>query len=58
MYFSIGITGIKIVGGTSEDLLDSDFGIFVKRVIPGGLAAQSGETESVFTQQQSAYFEF
>ncbi|XP_072171195.1 syntaxin-binding protein 4-like [Diadema setosum] len=34
--------GIKIVGGNSEDLGDNDYGIFVKRVIPGGLAAESG----------------
>nr|XP_054754624.1 tyrosine-protein phosphatase non-receptor type 13-like [Lytechinus pictus] len=34
--------GIKIVGGNSEDVAENDFGIFVKRVIPGGLASESG----------------
>ena len=52
-FSSTVVTGIKIVGGTGEDLLDSDFGIFVKRVIPGGLASESGEKfcSSLFVHQ-------
>ena len=34
--------GIKIIGGREDD---ADFGIFVKRVIPGGLAEQDGKLQ-------------
>ncbi|XP_022103044.1 syntaxin-binding protein 4-like isoform X3 [Acanthaster planci] len=34
--------GIKIIGGRSEQESGRDYGIFIRRVIPGGLAEQSG----------------
>ncbi|XP_038055417.1 syntaxin-binding protein 4-like [Patiria miniata] len=34
--------GIKIIGGRSEQEGGRDYGIFIRRVIPGGLAEQSG----------------
>ena len=36
------ITGLKICGGCSTDGKE-DYGIFVKRVLPGGLAEASGK---------------
>ena len=36
--------GIKIIGGLSEDDDDDrDFGIFVRKVLPGGLAEKDGK---------------
>ncbi|XP_072040777.1 syntaxin-binding protein 4-like isoform X2 [Amphiura filiformis] len=34
--------GIKIVGGKSDENIHKDYGIFVRRVIPGGLASREG----------------
>lgn len=36
------LTGLKICGGCGADGTE-DYGIFVKRVLPGGLAATAGE---------------
>ena len=43
------LAGIKIIGGVSEEppLVgeeeeERDFGVFIRRVLPGGLAAQDG----------------
>lgn len=33
--------GVKIIGGYREQTRE-EFGIFIKRVLPGGLAAQDG----------------
>ena len=35
--------GIVIVGGTHVQSADGDFGIFIKHVIPGGLAESDGK---------------
>ncbi|KAL0964875.1 hypothetical protein UPYG_G00330260 [Umbra pygmaea] len=37
--------GVKIIGGY-RDQTDEDFGIFIKRVLPGGLAAQDGRLKT------------
>ena len=41
MPFSITL-GIKIVGGITNVPYEPGFGIFIKRVLPGGLAAEDG----------------
>lgn len=39
--FSFSLAGVKIIGGYRE-LTGEEFGIFIKRVLPGGLASQDG----------------
>lgn len=42
--FSISIsTGIKVIGGVKE-LTGEEFGVYVKRILPGGLASTDGKT--------------
>ena len=36
-------SGIKIIGGKSEIEEGRDYGIFIRRIIPRGLAEQSGK---------------
>ena len=36
-------SGIKIVGGKSDEDIHKDYGIFIRRVIPGGLASKEGK---------------
>lgn len=35
-------TGIKVIGGVKE-LTGEEFGVYVKRILPGGLASSDGE---------------
>ena len=39
--FCFHLPGVKIIGGYRE-LSGEEFGIFIKRVLPGGVAAQDG----------------
>lgn len=42
--FSISLsTGIKVIGGVKE-LTGEEFGVYVKRILPGGLASTDGKT--------------
>lgn len=43
------LEGIKIIGGCSLDG-EEDYGIFVKRVLPGGLAEIEGNSLAIFTR--------
>ena len=36
-------TGIKVIGGVKE-LTGDEFGVYVKRILPGGLAAADGRS--------------
>ena len=36
------VLGIKIIGGRNEEI-DKDFGIFVNKIVPDGLADRDGE---------------
>lgn len=38
---NLNLTGVKIIGGYREQS-GEEFGIFIKRVLPGGVAAQDG----------------
>lgn len=35
-------TGIKVIGGVKE-VTGEEFGVYVKRILPGGLASNNGE---------------
>lgn len=35
-------TGIKVIGGVKE-LTGEEFGVYVKRILPGGLASSDGK---------------
>lgn len=35
-------TGIKVIGGVKEQT-GEEFGVYVKRILPGGLASSDGE---------------
>lgn len=37
--FFLNLTGVKIIGGYREQS-GEEFGIFIKRILPGGVAAQ------------------
>ena len=43
------VSGIKIIGGTGEEE-EGDFGIFIKRILFGGLA-DDGKTNTPMTHQ-------
>ena len=36
------VLGIKIIGGLGEEEGDQDYAIFIRKVLPGGLAAEHG----------------
>ncbi|KAJ8399978.1 hypothetical protein AAFF_G00407080 [Aldrovandia affinis] len=37
--------GVKIIGG-SRELTGEEYGVFIKRILPGGVAAQDGRLKS------------
>lgn len=42
-FFLFLLTGIKVIGGVKE-LTGDEFGVYVKRILPGGLAAADGRS--------------
>lgn len=42
MIFVFLPTGIKVIGGVKE-MTGEEFGVYVKRILPGGLASSDGE---------------
>lgn len=42
MIFHLLPTGIKVIGGVKE-LTGEEFGVYVKRILPGGLASSDGK---------------
>lgn len=42
IFFCLFSTGIKVIGGVKE-LTGEEFGVYVKRILPGGLASSDGK---------------
>lgn len=42
MYLHLFPIGIKVIGGVKE-LTGEEFGVYVKRILPGGLASSDGK---------------
>lgn len=48
--FLVSITGIKVIGGVKEATRE-EFGVYVKRILPGGLASSDGR----YSNQSESY---